>query len=128
MRLQDYSLSAEFYSGYNKRASMLFIEPLVLDLSRLTQIYLIYHGFTFARMYADYNYNLHLTFDHNPGPLEFPITSHTVQIENPIHIADIRFSVIPELIRAFNNYDIHKGDEILPQVVDIYRIMRNEYQ
>lgn len=126
MRIQDYSLAAELHSGYKKLDTLSFSEPVRLDLSLLTQIYLKYHGFRFASMFIDYDFELHLTFQELPENPEDSLISHSVLIPKPVHIADVRLSLIPELIWAFNNYNIANGEFILPKINEVYRNLRNE--
>jgi hypothetical protein len=106
VRLQDYHLSAELHSGYKRYDTVSLFEPLTMDCAILTQIYLKYHGFRFASMFVDYDFDLHLSFQEQTGDIENPVISQSVLLQKPVHIADIRFTLMPELIWAFNNYNI----------------------
>lgn len=126
MKLQDYCLSAELHSGYKTLATLSFESPVSLDLSILTQIYLKYHGFRFASMFIDYDFDLHLSFQEISQYYDNRLISHSVLLQKPIHISDMRITLIPELIRALDNYDIANGKLILPKVREIYRKIKNE--
>lgn len=126
MRLQDYHLSAELHSGYRRYDTVSLFEPLAIDFSLLTQIYLKYHGFRFASMFMDYDMDLHLSFQEQTDDAENPIIFHSVLLKKPVHTADVRFSLMPTLIWAFDNYNIARGELILPKIRNIHKGLLNE--
>jgi hypothetical protein len=126
VRLHDYQLSAELHSGYKQYDTVSLLEPLTLNFELLTQIYLKYHGFRFASVFIDYEFDLHLSFQEQTGDSENPVISHSVLLKKPVHITDIRFTLIPELIWAFDNYNIERGEFILPKIRNIHKKLMNE--
>lgn len=125
MRLQDYSLSAELHYGYYDYICYSLSEPVALDLSAITQIYLKYHGFKYAYLFMDYDLDLHLSFNEVEWAGD-RIISHSVVLPSPVHISDLRITLVPELIKIFNNYNIANGAYILGKMCEIQKRLRNE--
>lgn len=121
--MEDYNLCADLYANSSYHESALLISPLKVDLNTITNIYLKYHGLVFAQLFTDYDLGLHLCFEEE-CPYVAPATIwHSVLIKYPVHTGDMRFSLIPELIIALDNYDIKNGPAISLKVKSIQRTL-----